>query len=216
MHTLLPLAIVDLETTGTHAGADAITEIGIVRLDPTGDGEVRVTEWSSLVRPGVPIPPAIQALTGITDAMVAEAANTLADFTIERFPGEIYPPVEALHEASVRVAVRVAARAVKDGVARVKDQALDVEALAMALRARAPQYMVPARFVWLDAMPLTPSGKRADAVLQARPLPSLMTCHETVAPRNDRERMRERDVSTSNGGTRRPARNVRYGWSVTT
>ena len=30
----------------------------------------RVREWSTLVDPGVPIPPAIVALTGITDAMV--------------------------------------------------------------------------------------------------------------------------------------------------
>ena len=45
-----------------------------------------VTEWSSLVDPGVPIPPAIQALTGITDAMVrgaprfGELAATIAAY----------------------------------------------------------------------------------------------------------------------------------------
>ena len=67
-------AFVDLETTGTHAGGDRITEIGIVRVERDGaDGEPRVTEWASLVDPGVPIPPAIQVLTGITDAMVASA-----------------------------------------------------------------------------------------------------------------------------------------------
>ena len=74
---MLPLpafAFVDLETTGTRAGADRITEIGIVRVDDDG-GRVRVTEWSSLVDPEVPIPPAIQVLTGITDAMVARAPS---------------------------------------------------------------------------------------------------------------------------------------------
>ena len=74
---MLPLpafAFVDLETTGTHAGADRITEIGIVRVDDV-DGVVRVREWQSLVDPGVPIPPAIQVLTGITDAMVARAPS---------------------------------------------------------------------------------------------------------------------------------------------
>ena len=71
---IFPLAFVDLETTGTHAGGDRITEIGVVRVVPGSDGSPRaVTEWSSLVRPGVPIPPAIQVLTGITDAMVANA-----------------------------------------------------------------------------------------------------------------------------------------------
>ena len=65
-------AFVDLETTGTHAAGDRITEIGIVRVDVV-DGTPRVREWSSLVDPEVPIPPAIQALTGITDAMVRGA-----------------------------------------------------------------------------------------------------------------------------------------------
>ena len=68
------IAFVDLETTGTRAAADRITEVGIVRVavDPAG-GPPRVDEWSSLIDPGVPIPPAIQALTGITDAMVRAA-----------------------------------------------------------------------------------------------------------------------------------------------
>ena len=68
------LAFVDLETTGTRAGADRVTEVGVVRVEADADGgNVRVDEWSSLVDPGVPIPPAIQALTGITDAMVRGA-----------------------------------------------------------------------------------------------------------------------------------------------
>src|SRR4029453_10037000 len=70
------LAFVDLETTGTRADDDRITEIGIVRVDMQ-DGDLRVSEWSTLVDPGVPIPPAIVALTGISDAMVA-AAPTFA------------------------------------------------------------------------------------------------------------------------------------------
>ena len=73
---LPPFAFVDLETTGTHAGGDRITEIGIVRVERDAPGgPARVTEWSSLVDPGVPIPPAIQVLTGITDAMVAGAPS---------------------------------------------------------------------------------------------------------------------------------------------
>ena len=68
------LAFVDLETTGTRASADRITEVGIVRVDadPAG-GPPAVAEWSSRVDPGVPIPAAIPALTGITDAMVRGA-----------------------------------------------------------------------------------------------------------------------------------------------
>ncbi len=68
------LAFVDLETTGTHAGGDRITEVGIVRVDAdAAGGPPRVHEWSTLIDPEVPIPAVIQALTGITDAMVAGA-----------------------------------------------------------------------------------------------------------------------------------------------
>ncbi len=69
------VVFVDLETTGMNAADDAITEIGIVRVDadPAGIAPPTVTEWSTLVNPGTPIPPAIQSLTGITDAMVRDA-----------------------------------------------------------------------------------------------------------------------------------------------
>ena len=59
----------DLETTGGTAAQHRITEVGIVLLE---DGAV-VEEWSSLVNPGQRIPPAIQAFTGITNEMVADA-----------------------------------------------------------------------------------------------------------------------------------------------
>lgn len=60
--------VVDLETTGgTHS--DAITEIGAVKVH---GGEV-VGEFQTLVRPDEPIPAFISVLTGITNAMVADA-----------------------------------------------------------------------------------------------------------------------------------------------
>nr|NLD41397.1 DEDD exonuclease domain-containing protein [Actinomycetales bacterium] len=61
--------VVDLETTGGRAGAHEITEIGAVRVR---GGEV-LGEFATLVNPGVPIPPMITVLTGITTAMVLEA-----------------------------------------------------------------------------------------------------------------------------------------------
>ena len=85
-------AFVDLETTGTRAAVDRITEIGIVRVD-AGDGPVpRIEEWSTLVDPGVPIPPAIQVLTGITDAMVASAPtfSTIAGDVAQKLAGSIF------------------------------------------------------------------------------------------------------------------------------
>lgn len=61
--------VVDLETTGTSARENAITEIGAVKMR---GGEV-IGEFQTFVNPGSPIPPFIVALTGITDAMVVAA-----------------------------------------------------------------------------------------------------------------------------------------------
>jgi DNA polymerase-3 subunit epsilon len=61
--------VVDLETTGGSAAADAITEIGAVRVRA---GEV-IGEFQTLVNPGGPIAPFVVVLTGITDAMVSTA-----------------------------------------------------------------------------------------------------------------------------------------------
>jgi DNA polymerase III subunit epsilon len=62
-------AFVDIETTGMTATGDRITEIGIVRVI---DGRLE-EEWSTLINPECSIPPEIQLLTGITNAMVADA-----------------------------------------------------------------------------------------------------------------------------------------------
>lgn len=68
------LAVVDVETTGWLPGEAALTEIGAVRLS----GGVLTGEFSSLVRPGGPIPADICELTGITDAMVSRAPSAAA------------------------------------------------------------------------------------------------------------------------------------------
>jgi DNA polymerase-3 subunit epsilon len=64
-----PLVFLDLETTGATATRDRITEVGLVEID---NGRF-IREWSTLVNPGISIPPAIQALTGISNDMVALA-----------------------------------------------------------------------------------------------------------------------------------------------
>lgn len=74
--------LLDLETTGGNATIDRITEIAAVRMEKG----IEVARWSTLVNPGVRIPPFIQSLTGISDAMVAAApafediARQLLDF----------------------------------------------------------------------------------------------------------------------------------------
>src|SRR5699024_785029 len=63
--------VVDTETTGTSAGSDGLTEIGAVKVR---GGEV-LGEFTTLLNPGIGIPPQVVALTGITTAMVAEAPS---------------------------------------------------------------------------------------------------------------------------------------------
>jgi len=76
---------VDVETTGLSPQEDRVTEIALVKMW----GTHIVAQWSSLVNPGCPIPPYITQLTGITDAMVADAPafSQLVD-TIRAFIGE--------------------------------------------------------------------------------------------------------------------------------
>jgi DNA polymerase III subunit epsilon len=83
-----PLAIVDLETTGTRPASDRITEIAVLEVDRF---EV-VSEWSTLVNPGVTIPSEIQALTGITHPMLASAPRfaELAEELHERLAGRVF------------------------------------------------------------------------------------------------------------------------------
>ncbi|HEY6504812.1 MAG TPA: exonuclease domain-containing protein [Chitinophagaceae bacterium] len=62
-------AIVDIETTGGYAAAHGITEISIHVFD----GRKVLKKFETLINPQQPIPRYIQAMTGITDEMVADA-----------------------------------------------------------------------------------------------------------------------------------------------
>lgn len=91
---MLPcFVMLDLETTGGSATHDRITEIAMVRVE---NGAV-TARWSSLVNPGQPIPPFIESLTGISDAMVLDAP---------RFK-DVLPQVKTLLQGAVLVAHNV-------------------------------------------------------------------------------------------------------------
>ena len=63
--------LLDLETTGGNPLDSRITEIAAVRVENGHE----VARWSTLVNPGTRIPPLIQNLTGISNAMVADAPS---------------------------------------------------------------------------------------------------------------------------------------------
>jgi DNA polymerase-3 subunit epsilon len=62
-----PLAIIDLETTGTDAQTDRIVEIGVLKIQPDGHRDIRCRR----INPGIHIPESATAIHGITDSDVA-------------------------------------------------------------------------------------------------------------------------------------------------
>jgi len=62
-----PLAVIDLETTGLNPRLDRVVEMAILKVMPDGRREDHVFR----INPGMPIPAAVTAIHGITDADVA-------------------------------------------------------------------------------------------------------------------------------------------------
>ena len=81
-------AIVDIETTGSFAAANGITEIAIHLFD----GHSVTETYETLVNPEQPIPPFIQRMTGITDRMVATAPtfSQIAEKVYSLLHGQIF------------------------------------------------------------------------------------------------------------------------------
>lgn len=86
-------AIVDIETTGSHAAGNSITEIAIC----VHNGIEPVEWFESLVKPDHPIPLYITGLTGITNEMVANAPTF----------DELMPKIAELTEGKIFVAHQV-------------------------------------------------------------------------------------------------------------
>jgi DNA polymerase-3 subunit epsilon len=81
--------VLDLETTGGSPADCAITEVGAVKYR----GGERLGRFETLVNPGVPIPPFITVLTGITESMLLPAPR------IE----EVLPPLLEFLDGAVLV-----------------------------------------------------------------------------------------------------------------
>jgi DNA polymerase-3 subunit alpha (Gram-positive type) len=86
--------VFDIETTGLYAEKDKITEIGAVKLL---NGKVTDT-FSTFINPGIAIPEFITKLTGINDAMVADAPGIEA--ALDRFLAFVGDLPVVAHNAS--------------------------------------------------------------------------------------------------------------------
>ncbi len=81
-------AIVDIETTGSHASGNGITEIAII----LHDGKAVEGKFQTLVNPQTPIPKFVSSLTGIYNHMVADAPvfSDVAPNIYELLKGRIF------------------------------------------------------------------------------------------------------------------------------
>lgn len=64
-----PLAVIDLETTGTNVATDRIIEIAVIKIMPDRSVQNKVKR----INPGMPIPAATTAIHGISDDDVKDA-----------------------------------------------------------------------------------------------------------------------------------------------
>jgi DNA polymerase-3 subunit epsilon len=82
LNLVKPLAVFDLETTGTNVGTDRIVEISIIKVTPDGKEQV----FSHKINPQIPIPPEATAVHGISNEDVvnepsfAEIGPRIAEF----------------------------------------------------------------------------------------------------------------------------------------
>ncbi len=118
--------VLDLETTGLSPDRDRITEVGAVRAR---GGEV-LAELRTFVHPGVPIPAAVTAITGITDADVAAAPDIATVLpTVVDFLGDA---VFVAHNARFDLGFLRAAAA-RLGLPRLRPRVVDTAVLARRL-----------------------------------------------------------------------------------
>ena len=118
--------VLDLETTGGSPDSCAITELGAVKYQ---GGEL-VGTFSTLVDPGMPIPPSITILTGITHAMVVAAPPV--EVVLPGFLEFLRDAVVVGHNVRFDLGFLNAA-AQRLGYGRLANQAVDTRALARRL-----------------------------------------------------------------------------------
>ncbi|HLJ83022.1 MAG TPA: exonuclease domain-containing protein [Candidatus Eremiobacteraceae bacterium] len=126
-------AVVDIETTGSVAGNDAMTEIAIVHVE---DGRI-TRRWRSFVNPERPIPPFITQLTGITDEMVAGAPylRDVLPTVLSRLDGYVFVGHNVRFDAGfVDFELR------RHGYAGLNTPTIDTLALARRTIAEVPNY----------------------------------------------------------------------------
>lgn len=95
---------------------------------------------NAFVFPGIGLGASLARARQVSDAMVLEAATTLAELTERRHPDRLYPPVSELGGVALAVAARVFAQAGREGLAAVSEVPAKIDEY-VAARAYAPRYL---------------------------------------------------------------------------
>lgn len=118
--------VLDLETTGLRPDDDRITEVGAVKVR----GGVVLGEFQTLVHPGVAVPPAITAVTGISDGMLRDAPPlaTVLPMLLEFLAGTVLVAHNARFDTGF-----LDAALVRHGYQRLANDVVDTARLARRL-----------------------------------------------------------------------------------
>lgn len=131
----LTLVALDTETTGLDTSIARLVQIGAVRL--THAGETSDEEFTTLVDPGVPIPPASTEIHGIADGDVRNAPNPKESLEkLARFLGDA---VIVGHTIGFDLEV-LRQEAARHGVPWRTPAALDIRPMAQSVLPGAPGY----------------------------------------------------------------------------
>jgi DNA polymerase-3 subunit epsilon len=151
----VPFCVLDLETTGGSAASCEITEIGAVRFDGGEPDGV----FHTLVNPGVPIPPMITVLTGITEVMVVEAPRI--GEALPAFLEFLGPSVVVGHNVRFDLSFLDAA-AVRLGYGRLPNRSVDTVGLARRLVRDEVRNLKLATLAAHFRSPVTPTHRALD------------------------------------------------------
>jgi malate dehydrogenase (oxaloacetate-decarboxylating) len=124
-------------------GGKAIVSSGSPFDPVTVDGKpVEIGQGNNaFIFPGLGLGAILAEARVLTDGMVIDAAYALAEYTTERHPSLVYPPVSELREVSEHVAAKVVARAIEDGVAGLAPRSPEATLVLVKERTWRPRYL---------------------------------------------------------------------------
>ena len=151
----VPFCILDLETTGVAPDSCHITEIGALRYR----GGVEIGRFQTLVDPGVPIPPTITVMTGITQSMVVDAPRI--EEALPSFLEFLSDAVIVGHNVRFDISFLNAA-ALRLGYGRLPNRSADTMRLARRLLGNEVRSLKLSRLAAHLGSPITPNHRAFD------------------------------------------------------